>query len=141
MKDQKKTKGSQKKKAANKWAWKNKPPKDNDSKEDNAFDKSFESKKYWCPNHNNGAGMWTLHHLIDSEVARHWQAQQPKPTLPPLTLWTATQTWNDDCARVKCFLGSGWPFQQPPVVGAPGRCGLDACCLLSHYCPHCHPHP
>ena len=142
MKDQKKTKGSQKKKAANKWAWKNKPPKDNDSKEDNAFVKSFESKKYfWCPNHNNGAGMWTLHHLIDSEAARHWQAQQPKPTLPPLTLWTATRTWNDDRARVKCILGSGGPFQQPPVVGAPGRCGLATCCLLSHYCPHCHPHP
>ena len=37
------------------------------------------------------------------------QAQQPKPTSPPLTLWTATWIWNDDHARVKCFLGSGWP--------------------------------
>ena len=47
MKEQKKTKDSPKKKATEKWAWKNKPPKDNDSKEDNAFVKSFEIKKYF----------------------------------------------------------------------------------------------
>ena len=71
MKDQKKMKDSQKKKATNKWAWTNKPPKDNDSKEDNAFVKSFESKKYfWCPNHNNGAGMWTLHHPKECEAGK-----------------------------------------------------------------------
>ena len=71
MKEQKKTKDSQKKKAADKWAWKNKPPKDNDSKENNVFVKSFESKKYfWCPNHNNGAGMWTLHHPKDCEAGK-----------------------------------------------------------------------
>ena len=71
MKDQKKTKDSPKKKAGDKWAWKNKPPMDNDSKEDNAFLKSFENKKYfWCPNHNNGAGMWTLHHTKDCEAGK-----------------------------------------------------------------------
>ena len=70
-KDQKKTKDSQKKKATDKRAWKNKPPKENDSKEDNAFVKSFKSKKYfWCPNHNNGVGMWTLHHPKDSEAGK-----------------------------------------------------------------------
>ena len=42
---------------------------------------------------------------------RHLQAQQPKPTSPPLTLWTVIRTWNDDCTRVKRFLGSGWQFQ------------------------------
>ena len=58
----KKTK-EQKKKTSDKWAWKNKPPKDSDSKENNEFVKIFEGKKYyWCTNHNDGAGMWTLHH-------------------------------------------------------------------------------
>ena len=71
MKDQKKMKNSTKKKSMDKWAWKNKPPKDNDSKVDNAFVKSFEGKKYfWCANHNNGAGMWTLHHPKDCEVGK-----------------------------------------------------------------------
>ena len=70
-KEQKKAKESQKKKSADKWALKYKPPKENDSKEDNAFVKSFESKKYfWCTNHNNGAGMWTLHHPKDCEAGK-----------------------------------------------------------------------
>ena len=61
----------QKKKANDKWAWKNKPPKDTDSKEDNAFVKTFDNKKYfWCPNHNNGAGMWTLHHPKDCKAGK-----------------------------------------------------------------------
>ena len=69
-KEQKKMKDP-KKKAADKWAWKNKSPKDTDSKEDNAFVKSFENKKYfWCPNHNSGAGMWTLHHPKDCEAGK-----------------------------------------------------------------------
>ena len=42
----KKTK-DQKKKANEKWAWKNKPPKDTDSKENNAFVKTFKGKKYY----------------------------------------------------------------------------------------------
>ena len=46
-------------------------PKDNDSKEDNAFVKSFEGKKYfWCTNHNNGAGMWTLYQPKDCETGK-----------------------------------------------------------------------
>ena len=64
----KKTK-EQKKKTNDKWAWKGKPPKQTDNKENNAFVKTFESKKYyWCKNHNNGAGMWTLHHPNDCEA-------------------------------------------------------------------------
>ena len=66
----KKTK-EQKKKTNHKWAWKGKPPKETDSKENNAFVKTFESKKYyWCKNHNNGAGMWTLHHPSDCEAGK-----------------------------------------------------------------------
>ena len=64
----KKTK-EQKKKTSEKWAWKNKRPKDNDGKEGNTFVKNFEGKKYyWCLHHNNGAGMWTLHHPNDCEA-------------------------------------------------------------------------
>ena len=64
----KKTK-EQKEKTNEKWAWKNKPPKDNESKEGNTFIKTFEGKKYyWCTHHNNGAGMWTLHHPNDCEA-------------------------------------------------------------------------
>ena len=61
----------QKKKANDKWAWKSKPPKETDSKEDNAFVKTFENKKYFsCLNHNNSAGMWTLHHPKDCEAGK-----------------------------------------------------------------------
>ena len=64
----KKTK-EQKKKTNEKWLWKNKPPKDNESKEGNVFIKTFEGKKYyWCIHHSNGAGMWTLHHPNDCEA-------------------------------------------------------------------------
>ena len=66
----KKTK-EQKKKTNDKWAWKGKPPKATDHKENNAFVKAFENKKYyWCKNHNNGAGMWTLHHPTDCEAGK-----------------------------------------------------------------------
>ena len=61
----------QNKKTNDKWAWKSKPPKDTDGKENNAFVKTFEGKKYfWCLNHNNGAGMWTLHHPNDCEAGK-----------------------------------------------------------------------
>ena len=71
MKDQKKTNEATKKKSTDNWAWKNKPPKDNDNKENNAFVKSFEGKKYfWCTKHNNGAGMWTLHHPKTCEAGK-----------------------------------------------------------------------
>ena len=64
----KKPTDTKKKKANDKWAWKNKPPKDSDAKENDSYVKTFESKKYfWCKNHNNGAGMWTLHHPDDCE--------------------------------------------------------------------------
>ena len=57
-----------KKKNNEKWAWKNKAPKDSDAKENDAYVKTFETKKYfWCKNHNNGTGMWTLHHPNDCE--------------------------------------------------------------------------
>ena len=49
-----------KKKTSDKWEWKNKPPKESDAKENEAYVKTFETKKYyWCTNHNNGSGMWT----------------------------------------------------------------------------------
>ena len=41
-------------------------------------------------------------------AARLPPAQQPMQTLPLLTPWTATLTRNDNCARVKCTVGSGW---------------------------------
>ena len=70
-KEQKKTKATTRKNSQDKSAWKNKPPKENNSKEDNAFMKSFEGKKYfWCTNHNNRAGMWTLHHPKDCEAGK-----------------------------------------------------------------------
>ena len=57
-----------KKKTNDKWAWKNKAPKESDAKENDAFVKTFETKQYfWCKNHNNGAGMWTLHHPNECE--------------------------------------------------------------------------
>ena len=98
--------------AIDKWAWKSKPPKEMDNKEDNVFIKIFEDKKYyWCINPNNGTGMWTLHHPKDCEASKLPLAQWPMPTLPLLTLWTATLIKNDSCTRIKFFLGSGLPSQ------------------------------
>ena len=75
-KEQKKTKETTKKKSQDKFAWKIKPPpppppQENYCKDDNALVKSFEGKKYfWCANHNNGAGMWTLRHPKDCEAGK-----------------------------------------------------------------------
>ena len=70
-KEQPKKMKEQMKKMNDKWAWKSKPPKDTDSKENNVFVKTFEGKKYyWCLNHNNGAGMWALHHPNDCEAGK-----------------------------------------------------------------------
>ena len=75
-------KKEQKKKTNEKWAWKNKPPKDTDSKENNAFVKTFEGKKYyWCLHHNNGAGMWTLHHPNDCEAGQKIQTPSTNANL------------------------------------------------------------
>ena len=50
---------------------KNQAPQGEQQQEDNAFVKTFEGKKYfWCSNHNNGAGMWTLHHPKDCEAGK-----------------------------------------------------------------------
>ena len=77
----KKTK-EQKKKASEKWAWKNKPPKDTDNKENNAFVKTFEGKKYyWCMNHNKGSGMWTLHHSNECEASQKSQTPSTNANL------------------------------------------------------------
>ena len=74
----KKTK-DQKKKTSDKWAWKIKPPKDSGSKENDEYVKTFEGKKYyWCSNHNNGAGMWTLHHPNDCEATTNTQGTTKK---------------------------------------------------------------
>ena len=76
----KKTK--EQKKTNEKWAWKNKPPKDTDSKENNAFVKTFEGKKYyWCLDHNNDAGMWTLHHPNDCEAGQKNQTPSTSANL------------------------------------------------------------
>ena len=77
----KKTK-EQKKKASDKWAWKGKPPKETDSKENNAFVKTFEGKKYyWCTNHNDGAGMWTLHRPKECEAGKAATTTTPNANL------------------------------------------------------------
>ena len=56
-------KDSKKKKTDNKCDWKNTAPKDTNAKEDGVPVREFQKKKYfWCPHHNNGAGMQTLHH-------------------------------------------------------------------------------
>ena len=78
-KSQPKKSKDQKKKTGDKWAWKNKPPKDSDSKENNEYVKTFENKKYyWCSNHNNGVGMWTLHHPNDCEASTNMHGTATK---------------------------------------------------------------
>ena len=77
----KKTK-DKKKKTSEKWAWKNKPPKDTDSKENNASVETFESKNYyWCLNHNSGMGMWSLHHPVDCEADKRKQTASTNANL------------------------------------------------------------
>ena len=93
-KDQSKKNKDQKKKASDRWAWKNKPPKDNDGKEGNVFVKTFETKKYyWCPHHNNGAGMWTLHHPNDCK------ANKTKTNTPTNANIAAFDTMDSDSER------------------------------------------
>ena len=78
----KKPTDNKKKKANNKWAWKNKPPKESDTKENDTYVKTFESKKYfWCKNHNNGAGMWTLHHPNECESGTGTNRATPNANL------------------------------------------------------------
>ena len=78
----KKPNDNKKKKANDKWAWKNKPPQESDTKENNAFVKTFETKKYyWCTNHNNGAGMWTLHHPNECESGSRVTKTTPNANL------------------------------------------------------------
>ena len=75
-----------KKKTSDKWAWKNKPPKDNV--------KTFEGKKYyWCLHHNNGARMWTLHHPNDCE------ANKPTTSTSTNANITAFDTMDSDSER------------------------------------------
>ena len=70
------------KKASDKWAWKNKPPKESEPKENEAFVKTFENKKYyWCKNHNDGMGMWTLHHQNDCESSSGPNRPEPNANL------------------------------------------------------------
>ena len=65
----KRNKDSKKKKTNNKWEWKNTVPKDTNDKEDGVPVKEFQKKKYfWCPHHNNAAGVWTLHHPKDCKA-------------------------------------------------------------------------
>ena len=93
-KDQSKKTKDQKKKASDKWAWKNKPPKDNDGIEGNTFARTFEGKKYyWCLHHYNGAGMWTLHHPNECE------ANKTKTNPPTNANITAFNTMDNDSER------------------------------------------
>ena len=95
-----------KKKTSDKWAWKNMPPKESDAKENEAYVKTFETKKYyWCTNPTMAQGCG---HYTTQETAK--AAQDLKKTLPmPISLpsirWIAIQ--NDCCARAKVTLGSG----------------------------------
>ena len=65
----KNSKDSMKKKTNRKWDWKNTSPKHTNAKEDGVPIREFQKKKYfWCPHHNNGTGMWTLHHPKDCKT-------------------------------------------------------------------------
>ena len=103
----KKTK-EQKKKTNEKWAWKNKPPKDTDSKENNAFVKTFEGKSII------GACTTIMEracgpYITPTTVRQAKRARHHPPTLTslPSTLWIAILNENDYCARTKCLFGSG----------------------------------
>ena len=103
----KKTK-NQKKKANDKWAWKSMPPKETDSKENNAFVKSFKTRNTTgAPTTTTGQACEHYTTQKTARLARHPQMQWPKPTLPRSTPWTVILTRNESCARVKFFLGSG----------------------------------
>ena len=109
-KEQKKTKDSTKKKATEKWAWKNKPPRRMTARRTTHLLSPLRARNTsGAPTTIMGQACGHFITQKTSKRAKHLQAQQPKPTSPPLTLWTATRIWNDDRTRVKRFLGSGWP--------------------------------
>ena len=65
----KNNKDSKKKETNKKWELQNTAPKYTNAKEDGVPAREFQKKKYfWCPHHNNGAGMWTLHHPKDCKA-------------------------------------------------------------------------
>ena len=95
-----------KKKTNGKWAWKNKPPKESDTKENEAYIKTFETKKYyWCTNHNNAQECGPYTTQKTARVAQDLRKRRPMLISLPSTQWIATP--NDCCARIKVTLGSG----------------------------------
>ena len=103
-------KDSPKKKATDKWAWKNKPPRITTAWRTMLLSSPLRARSTsGVPTTIMGRACGHFITQKTAKRAKRLQAQQPKPTSPPLTLWTATWTWNDDRARVKRFLGSGWP--------------------------------
>ena len=98
-------KKKKKKKTNNKWDWKNSAPKDTNAKKDGALVREFQKRTYfWCPHHNNGAAMWTIHHPKDFANKKD-NDSSPRANVVTLTLWTVILT--DGGARVKLSLGSG----------------------------------
>ena len=79
IKEQKKAKETQKKKTTDKWAWKNEAPKGSDNKEDNAFVKSFEGKKFFsAPITTTGqaCGLYTTQRTVNR--ARRQPLRRPR---------------------------------------------------------------
>ena len=67
-KDKNNKDSKKKKKTNNKWDGKNTAPKDTNAKEDGVPVREFQKKKYfWCPHHNNGAGMWNTSPLTNKD--------------------------------------------------------------------------
>ena len=78
----KNNKDSRKTKTNNKWDWKHTAPKDTNANEDGVPVRKFQKKKYfWCPYHNNGAGMWTLHHPKDCKANNKDNDSSPRPNM------------------------------------------------------------
>ena len=97
---------NKKKKANDKWAWKNKPPKDTDPKENDAYVKTFESKNISGVRTTitgQGCGLSTT--LPIARAAQGMTGQRPTRTSPLSTPWIATP--NDCCARIKDTPGPG----------------------------------
>ena len=117
----KKTK-EQKKKTNDKWAWKGKSPKETDSKENNAFVKTFESKKYYGVI-TTIMGLACGPYITPMTVKRANPPQKPQPTLisQPLTLMTVIPTRNVCCTSSGCLsitpCGGGSPKKLGLILG------------------------
>ncbi len=89
--DKKKKKGDikkKKKKAIPKWKLENK----NNLKSTTHNEKTY----YWCPNHNEGKGMWTLHKPEDCEQNKDKEKQTSKSSEPKLQVKGMAAALSDD---------------------------------------------